>query len=78
VLSKVARKILVLLELIQNFEISDLAMVKVKQSMSQLPTLNFRMRRQMFYPCATTLVLFKVLCLICKHIKNYDENNSKR
>jgi hypothetical protein len=30
VLSKVARKILVLLELIQNFEISDLVMAKVK------------------------------------------------
>jgi hypothetical protein len=53
VLSKVAGKILVSFGLIQNFEISDLAMVKVKQSMSQLPTLNFRMRRQMFYPCAT-------------------------
>jgi hypothetical protein len=38
-LSKVDRKILVSLELIRKFKISDLAMAKVKKSISLLPTL---------------------------------------
>jgi hypothetical protein len=41
VLSKVDCKILVSFGLIQNFEISDLAMVKVEKSISQLPTLPY-------------------------------------